>query len=270
MFNDYIINPAIAGTHSYYQIRSNHRFQWIGITDPPLTNTLSIYGPHSSLPMGFGGYLFSDVTGPSSRTGLNGSYAYNISVNEDIRLSMGLSLGFIQYKIDGTRISLPDPSDIVMQGTVYSTLVPDASFGLYLYASNFYAGFSATQLLGNNLKIYDVKSGLNKLKSHFYLTGGYKYFINPDFALEPSVIIKKTSPVPLQIDFNVKALYQNMVWLGLSIRSNDAMSILLGYLYQDKFYIGYSYDIGISDIRKYNSGSHEIMIGYKFNPIPGK
>jgi hypothetical protein len=38
MFNDFVINPAIAGVHPYYQIRTNHRFQWVGMTDPPLTS----------------------------------------------------------------------------------------------------------------------------------------------------------------------------------------------------------------------------------------
>ena len=68
MLNPYVINPAIAGTNNYYQIRSNHRFQWIGLSDAPITNTLSFYGPLEKQPMGIGGYIFSDVIGPTSTT----------------------------------------------------------------------------------------------------------------------------------------------------------------------------------------------------------
>jgi len=43
MFNDFVINPAIAGVHNFYQIRTNHRFQWVGLTDPPMTNSIAFY-----------------------------------------------------------------------------------------------------------------------------------------------------------------------------------------------------------------------------------
>ena len=88
MFNDFIINPA--GVHNYYQIRTNHRFQWVGLVDPPMTNSISFYGPHAKLDMGYGGAIYNDVTGPTSRTGITGSYAYNIAVTDEIRLSMGI------------------------------------------------------------------------------------------------------------------------------------------------------------------------------------
>ncbi len=269
MFNPFVINPAIAGTNNYYQIWLNSRFQWAGITDPPITNCLSIYGPNASKTkdMGWGGYIINDVTGPTSRTGFYGSYAYNLALNNSIRLSMGLSMGVQQYKIDGSKIALNEKYDPSLQSTVYAQFVPDASAGVYLYSTNFQVGFSAVQLINNKLKIYDTSSGLNKLKSHFYLTGGYKYYINRDWAIEPTAVIRGVTPVPIQLDFTCKVIYQNMVWGALAFRTSDAVSILLGYTYQKKISIGYSYDLGISAIRKYQSGSHEIMINYRFNTI---
>jgi type IX secretion system PorP/SprF family membrane protein len=267
MFNDYVINPAIAGTNDYYQIRSNHRFQWIGITDPPMTNTLSFYGPSAKLPMGFGGYFYNDVTGPTSRTGITGSYAYNIEINRELRLSGGLSFGLMQYKLDGTQVNPKDLTDLAIQPIVNVSYLPDAAIGFYLYAKDYYAGFSANQLLNNKLKIYDVKNGLNRLKSHFYLTGGYKYMINRDFTVEPSAIIKVTSPRAFQFDLTARVIYQEAFWGGLSFRMKDAICILLGYNYENKFSFGYAYDIGVNGLRKFNSGSHELMIGYRFNDI---
>jgi len=269
MFNPLPYNPAIAGTNNYYQIRLNSRFQWAGITDAPITNCLSAYGPNGgkNKDMGYGGYIVSDVTGPTSRTGFYGAYAYNIALNNEIRLSMGLALGLLQYKIDGSKISTADPNDPipVLQGASPSLFLPDASVGLYMYASNFQVGFSAVQLLNNKLKLYS--SGLSKLTSNFYLTGGYKYFIDRDWAIEPTTLIKAVGPVPLQMDLTAKVIYQNMVWGALSYRTSDALSILIGYAYEKKIFIGYSYDLGISAIRKYQSGSHEIMINYHFQTL---
>ncbi len=267
MFNDYVLNPAVAGTKDYYRIRANSRFQWAGIIDAPQTVSFSVFGPHATRDMGFGGYIINDVTGPTSRTGLYGSYAYNVEIKDDIRLSMGLSVGLLQYKVDGTRITLFDPDDNALKESVTSTFTPDADVGLYAYGKNWYAGFSAFQLFANSLKIYDVKNGLNKLKTHYYLMGGYTIEINRDFTVEPGLLIKKTTPVPVQIDLNTKVTYLEKMWLGVSYRSSDAVAILVGYIHDKKYYFGYSYDIGINDIRRYNSGSHEIMLGVHFNDI---
>mgnify|MGYP003565755852 CR=1 FL=1 len=154
MFNKVIYNPAVAGVESYFQIRSNHRFQWVGMTDAPLTNALAFFGPHASLPMGYGGYVYHDITGPTSRTSLTGVYAYNIEVMPDIRLSMGLSLGLMQYRVDGTQITLKDPSDVALQGEVHTSWVPDANFGVYLYHRDFWAAFTPAQLPRSKLKLY--------------------------------------------------------------------------------------------------------------------
>lgn len=267
MFNDFVINPAIAGTLDYYQIRTNHRFQWVGMDDPPLTNSIAFYGPHQRMDMGFGGYIYTDVTGPTSRTGVTGSYAYNISITPDMRLSMGLSFSMLQYKVDGTQLTPKDPSDHMIQGVVSTSYVPDAGIGVYLYADEFYAGFSVAQLLNNKLTIFDEKTGLNRLKSHFYLTGGYRFQVAPDWVVVPAAIVKATAPKEIRFEINGKVEWQEMVWAGIGYRFHDAISIIAGYNYDDKFYFGYAYDIGITDLRKYNLGTHELMIGYRFNDI---
>lgn len=267
MFNEFIINPALAGVSDYFQIKTNHRFQWIGLTDAPITNSISFYGPHPNLDMGYGGTIYTDITGPTSRTGISGSYAYNIKLFNDVRLSMGLSFNMLQYKIDGTQFHPKDASDAFIQGVVNTNYVPDAGVGAYMYGDNFYAGISAAQLLNNKLEIFDNKNGLNRLKSHLFVTGGYRYEIDRNWALEPSAIIKVTAPREYQFEINTRVEWMNMIWLGTGYRFHDAISIIAGYNYDDKFYFGYSYDIGITDIRSYNTGSHEIMIGYRFNDI---
>lgn len=266
MFNPLVINPAVTGTNNYFQIRSNHRFQWVGMTDPPIVNTLSIYGPSSKYDMGYGGYIVSDITGPTSRTGISGTYAYNIALNEEIRLSMGMALGLYQFKLDVSKVQLYDDQDPA-KNNVYTDFYPDAVVGVYMYANNFQVGFSAAQLIPNKIKIYDTKTGLSKLKAHFYLTGSYQYLINRDWAVEPNVIIRGVTPVPLQMDFNTRVIFRNLAWGGLAWRTSDAISLFLGYNHENKFNIGYAYDIGISAIRKYNSGSHELMISYRFNKV---
>lgn len=267
MFNDFVINPAIAGIYDYYQIRTNHRFQWVGLLDPPMTNSISFYGPHAKLPMGYGGYIYNDVTGPTRRTGITGSYAYNIGITDDIRLSMGLYASVMQYRIDGTQLNPADISDPTLLSVVSTSYLPDAGLGLYLYAEKFYAGLSLAQLLNNNIKIFDNKDGVNRLKTHINLIGAYRFQIDEDWLIEPSLMLKGTAPKEISIDITARVEWQKMLWAGVSYRTHDAVGVLLGYSFDETLFFGYSYDIGISELSKYNTGSHEVMIGYRFNEI---
>jgi type IX secretion system PorP/SprF family membrane protein len=273
MLNPIVYNPAVAGTANYYQIRTNHRFQWVGFKDAPITNSVSVYGPHTKKDMGFGGSIYNDITGPTSRTAINALYAYNISMQRDIRVSFGLTLGLLQYKIDGTDIEtyrasegITDPS---LLGTIYSSMVPDASAGIYVYSSSlgFYGGFSALHLLDIFSKDSQNIDGINILNTHMYLVGGYMYRIDREWTVEPCMIVKKVVPAAYQFEISGKMIYKNMLWGGLAFRTNDAFSVVLGYTYEKKIYFGYAFDLAVNDIRRYSSGSHELVLGYNFSKI---
>ena len=68
----------------------------------------------------------------------------------------------------------------------------------------------------------------------------------------------------LQFDINIKRTYKQLVWLGVSYRTQEAVAIMMGFR-KDRILFGYAYDIAISDIRKYNVGTHEILFMFKFN-----
>jgi len=264
LINDYVLNPAIGGNKSYFETKSNHRFQWIGITDAPRTFILSIHGPLKTKNMGVGGYLFTDITGPTSRVGAYGSYAYHIQLNETMKLSLGLFGGIMQYNIDGSKITLADKTDPLGSMGIESIIIPDAGFGIYWYANNYYLGASIPQLLQNKLNFGDTSNASGKLNSHYFVMGGYKFTVGSDFEIEPSFLMKMVIPVPVQFDLSAKVIYQKTVWVGASYRTFDSMSALVGYSFEEKVFFGYSYDFTFSDLKNYNSGTHEVMLGVRF------
>jgi type IX secretion system PorP/SprF family membrane protein len=173
----------------------------------------------------------------------------------------------MQYRLDGTQITIKDPSDQTLQQVVYTSWVPDANLGLYLYHDDFYVGFSTAHLVTTKLKLYEPGIGINKLKTHFFLTGGYIWEVSQDFKLEPSAMLKGSLPNAIQLDIAARVIWQDMIWGGISYRTGDAVSVLIGYAYQERIYFGYSYDITLSDLRKHNTGTHEIMFGFQFHDI---
>lgn len=265
MINDYVINPAIAGTRNYFDAKLNQRYQWSGIEDAPRTYTLSVNGPLKSRKVGIGGYIFTDVTGPTKRSGFYASYSYILKLSEEAKLSMSMSLGLLQYSVDGSQIQLEDPNDIALSNALQSAILPDAGFGMHLYSEKFYLGASAPQLFESSIKFFDeAKNGHSGLSRHYFLMGGYKIKTSGLFTFDPSFLVKYVEPTPVQFELSARATYNKAIWLGGSYRMNDAIAVLVGYNYLDNISFGYSYDILTSGLNKYSSGSHEIMVGIRF------
>ncbi len=266
-FNDYAVNPAVGGTKSYVDARSNHRYQWQGVTDAPRTYTLSVHGPLKKGNAGLGAFLFTDNVGPTRRTGAQFSYTYKLKISQRIKLAVALSGGILEWKLDAHKINLYDPNDKVIVNGVMRTLVPDAKFGLHLYTPKWFVGFSAPNILQSKLKFDNgaINTGLSRLKNHYLLTGGYKFRTSKDFHVEPSMIIKYLSPVPIQLDVMARIIWKEKIWIGGVYRTMDAASLLLGLTYRENISFGYAYDFTTSNLRNYSTGTHELFIGLKFS-----
>lgn len=264
MLNDYVINPAVAGARPYYEVRSSNRYQWVGITDAPRTYTLSINGPNKRNTMGFGGFLYTDNVGPTRRTGLQASYSYHVKLDKETKLSFGISAGIHQFMVDAHKINLRDEADNVLGQGVISVVIPDSKFGFFLYGKKYYVGGAIPQLFQNKLNLIGDPSSLSRLEDHYFMTGAYQFKIDRDFSLIPSAIIKYAAPAPMQFDLTLRALVRNKFWVGASYRSLDAVSFMVGFRHNQKLMIGYAYDASTSNLRNYNTGSHEIVLGIRF------
>jgi type IX secretion system PorP/SprF family membrane protein len=270
MINNYAVNPAVAGMYDYYQVKTTIRNQWTGITDAPRTTMLSIYGRRSNN-VGLGGLVFNDETGPTSRIGGSVSYTYSFPITRAVKMSFALSGGFTQFKITKQGLNVLDGNDYLLLGNDVVRSAPDATFGLNMYGDKWYFGAAIPQLLSANLNLMDddyariyneVSEG--SLARHFYVLGAYKHDFNSFWSIEPSVLLKNAEAAPLQTDFGIKTTYDDKLWFGMGYRNNGEMTALLGYSIQERYIIGYSYDIPSSDMSDYSGGSHEFMIGIRF------
>ena len=78
LFNEFVINPAVAGTYDYYKANTDSRFQWVGLKECSHYKYVECLGPSKTMPMGWGAYICSDNQGPTSKIGFYASYAYHV------------------------------------------------------------------------------------------------------------------------------------------------------------------------------------------------
>ena len=271
MLNEMAVNPAMAGKDDYSEVRSINRHQWVGITDAPRTYMLTLQGPIKNKNMGLGMNLFTDIVGPTRRTGLNFSYAYHLKINKETNLSMALSAGILQWGIDGNKISLHDEGDQQLYTTYQTTLIPDFGAGIYYYKKKvYYFGLAVPQLYNAPIKLYEGAYKNSRLVTQFNVSGAYMFKIDDDFSVEPSFLFKYERPAPFKLDIGARAIYKERIWLGSTYRSLTAVAVMLGYTYQDYLTIGYSYDISTGRIKKYAAATHEILLGIKFSKKQAK
>jgi type IX secretion system PorP/SprF family membrane protein len=279
MNNNYLLNPGATGVEDYIDVKFSYRTQWTGLEGAPKTYYASI---NSSLGKwrstgkrtihdrrrpfhAIGGLVYNDVTGPTSRTGLYASYAYNLVLTPDLRLALGVSAGMQQFAVDGQQLRFFDPTT---RAASAASRVLDGSVGLWMYSSRFYVGLSGAQLLGNKLNfsygpnLLDAGAPGNTLKRHYFATAGVRLPLSSDWSLVPSVLVKAVDPAPLSVDLNAKLKYQDLLWVGVSWRAFDSAVAMVGLSYEE-FTLGYSYDAGLSELAGYHGGSHEVLLGLR-------
>ena len=266
MFNGLFLNPAYAGSHKYVSSSLLHRTQWVGFSGAPKTLLFAVDGlvPTTSENMGLGLIVSNDRIGSTEQTDIYGNYSYHLKLGKG-KLSFGLKAGVSNYGFRSTNMLVWDANDELFTGK-RSVWLPKFGTGAYYFCEKWYAGISIPTIVGydpNHSFNIDVNKG-TFLNRHYYLTGGYVFKLNDEFKLKPSTLIKYVPSAPLEVDINANLLYKDMIWLGASYRTNDAVTVMVEYQTNTRFRVGYAYDFTTSKIRNYSSGTHEIMLGYDF------
>ena len=205
----------------------------------------------------------NDKIGIHDDYGIYATYAYHLPITRKTKLSMGLQAGFNHLSSDFTLLNIRDMNDPNLFGQV-TKMNPNFGAGLHYYGEKFYMGFSVPYLLENSL--VDIESVLSEAKQSriYYFNGGYTFSPSLNFKFTPSILVRFQEGAPLGVDINVMSSYKEIVGLGVSYRSNDAVMFLFQLQLFQNMHLGYAYDYTMSDLNQYSKGSHEILLNYRF------
>lgn len=282
VMNNYLLNPAVGGSYTYWNAKVGHREQWAGMDGAPSTSFVSIHGPlnHPEARKrtiryknkghhGIGGYAYFDRLGPLSWSGVYVSYAYHVRLSRKYTLSSGAFVGLKQFQIDGGNIKfVEDKYDNLVSQGINTSILPDGSLGAFLYSQEMFVGISVNQIFQSNLnyKSADGSTSNAKLNNHYFITAGYKFALSTSWHFAPSVMIKYMRPAPTTFDVNFRFLYEDFLWLGVLYRDKNAMSFTAEYVFNHTLEVAYAYDYDVFNQLKYfNKGTHEIIIGIRWN-----
>ena len=263
MLNEAIINPASLSSKTENELTLMLRKQWASFEGAPSTQSIS-YNHLNHHKFKRGVNIINDVTGPISMLNATISGSYILPGERKNSIALGGSASIMQYIFDDNQITLFNDgvADPVIDGEVEKVIGNSFTASVYYFNSDYFVGFSVPNIIASNLDIGNNKSD-NKLENHYYLNGGVNFKLNSKYKMEPSLLIKKTGATPIQLDVNMRTIYNDFIWGGLSFRTSDAAVLLMG-LNSTNYNLAYSYDITTSSIRIPSAGSHGLLFTYKF------
>ncbi len=271
MFNTQTINPAYAGTWESLSFMVLARQQWSGLDGAPQTYTFSMQAPLKNERVALGLNVISDKVGLEKRFYVFADYSYLVPMNEKVNLRMGLKGGVTNYSNDlmgyTTNPEGSGVNDPAFQGEIDRKLMPNFGVGAFLFSKDFYVGFSVPKILNNEFDDNINNLSVSSEFRHYFLMAGMVFNLGENLKFKPTMLTKASftseSSGPVQLDVTANFLIKEKFWLGATYRPGDAFGFIAQWIIDSKLRVGYSYDYTTSNLRKFENGTHEIMISYE-------
>ena len=265
-FNQLTVNPGFAGSSGLINVSFLNRFQWVGFPGAPVT---TVFNADASLHLvgkndGIGFSIINDVIGFEKNVSIGLNYSWRKDVG-DGKLGSGISLGLMNKNINldmtgidgGDIINLSDPS---LPKGKSGGIMADIGLGLFYQTENYQLAISGRHL--NRPSISFDQSGKYTLLRSFYVSGNYTFQMADERLQAVPSVFYKTDATSWQADINMTFQYDKRYWGGLGYRFGDAIIVTAGTELWNGIKFGYSYDVSISALSRYNAGSHEFFLAY--------
>jgi type IX secretion system PorP/SprF family membrane protein len=266
VFNQMAINPAYTGSSGMICATAIHRQQWMGFGEgSPITSLVNVDAAINpfGLSSGIGLNILQDEFGFNKDIGVDLAYAVRFSIQGVGNLAFGVNGGFINNTLEPSW-NFPDAQGLdnnLVPQEPQSSMNFDLGAGVYFNSNEMFFGISATHL--NQTTFYDEYPSY--YRRHFYVTGGYFLQLpNQAWEVSPSVVIS-TDLVINHLTAGINFIYNKKFWGGVSYRVGESVTGMIGIELFSGMRVGYAYDFSTTEISSFNSGSHELMLGYCFS-----
>lgn len=275
--NPYAFNPAYAGMESTIVATGVYRQQWSGLKGAPVTQHINAHLPLYAINSGIGIRIENDVIGAHNSSQALLSYNYQFQVGRNTVLSVGLSAGYLQYVLDGSKLRAPqgtyvDPdfshNDLVLPLGKEKIGAPLLETGIYLQSNNLEVGASIQPVFAAKLKNGTNNFGLKPIPHGFFYTA-YAIGWGENLMVKPSILVK-TDLIKTQAEISALAKWKENIFAGAAFRgfgrqSKDALILMGGLKLNEKTTLAYAFDVPLSPLNTVNRGSHELLLRYSLN-----
>jgi len=266
--NMYTINPAFVGMWDQTNLIVSTRTNWVGIAKSPLSQQFSYHTPIKYQTSGWGLNIRNMNIGREKQLFLTTDYSYQVRMDMNHYLRFGLRGGVVNFSNNMSDYQLyPDRiPDLEFNSDVHLFFMSIVGFGTVFYNENYFISLSIPQIISNTFKANNNVYSSTREFETAYLSGGYVFKMVQNVRLRPNILLIGVSGKPICFDASAIIYLPNNLQLGLNLRSNGELCFSGQYLLGNGMRIGYAADYAfVQDIRKYQLGTYEFVVGYDFN-----
>ncbi|MFB6319822.1 PorP/SprF family type IX secretion system membrane protein [Saccharicrinis sp. FJH54] len=258
------VNPAYSAFEGSLSGKMMYRSQWAGMDGAPKTMGFTAYSPLSNYKLGVGIQGINVSSGNMNLSNLAATFNVDLRVNETDFLAFGLQAGgeysffdrdklISYYDIDATSIGGMGYAAIDQ----YSFFNPTFGTGIIYYNPKFYAGISSFMMINQNKFVaQDFYQGS-------YLMAGLTQNIGLDWYLKETMMYKWLYRDRNIGELGLYLMYKDLFWVGTSHRYLESQSVIMDVKLTETLRIGMSYDIQLSQLKRYTYGSFEFRLEYR-------
>lgn len=259
MINPYHINPSFVGIEGRPVFNLNYRRQWIGIDGAPVTTNFTFDMP-IKYGVSVGAEVYSDKRSLLSTNSVTFTVGYAVQFSQKEILRFGLSGGMGHRRIDLANVD--NPSDPALIGVVDKNMYLDGNFGISFQTGYFLFGIALPNFFEPNLNnVSSFENGGFAPLNEILFNANYRiYFALDDMFFEPQLIYRYYKVMPNQFEIAGLFYLRNTLWFGGSYRQDYGASGMVGFTFNKKFSVGYSYGFGSMKLPGLGASSHEINL----------
>lgn len=259
----YNLAPSYAGNYNPKFLFLGYRSDWSGIPGGPKTLRLSyndvIPGMSNA---GYGGKLVYDKAGIFNQFYLNGSYSYNLQVNDEHRILFGLSAGLYRNRLNlldfynepGYTI---DPSLISRDIKSRVKFTSGISF-IWLW-KNIEAGVGFSSLNFGDAAYKEVDLRYNPI-ADFHMHASYSYLINEEWTITPLAIVRGGKNIISQFELASLVTWQKRFMGSLVYRDPGVLGFGIGAHIGAGLKAAYNFNFA-TNVAMGAFNNHEITLG---------
>ncbi len=263
-YHSHVFNPAVSGSSRDIFVGALYRQQWVGFKEAPGTFLLDAYGYIPKIKGGVGLVIQNDMLGKQRFTTAKVSYAYSQRLNDRARLSIGLSIGMLNSFVKGEQLIYQQDNDQSSINSNNNRFKAFLAAGVEFYGYNTTVGFAVSNL-DQGMK----KATPFRVPRHYFAYAKYNWVVNEKLTMTPALFVRFIDFIA-QAELNVNFTIKKRVIVGVLYRSNDAAGALLGVNITKHLMASYAYDFGFGELRKHQTGSHEVQLVYRFDGVRNK
>ncbi|MDN3671080.1 type IX secretion system membrane protein PorP/SprF [Echinicola jeungdonensis] len=261
-------NPGLTG-YEGSAVRGFVRNQWGGFEGAPKTMFFSaeldfaeLQGRENPALMGKNAAsvnLLFDNYGAFRETSLILGYASRIRLTEKHNLRMGAGINYTSVRLDGASLTVEQQNDDLLGQYMngFSDMqILDFNLGLALSHEKYYLSYAMHQVNGGNISKGD--EFLEGRPINYIVQAGYREALSNDLSVIGNFFFRKQKDLPDNIEFNLKALMKDKLYVGLGHRVDYASNIQAGFLLKN-VRLGYVYEFPTNRSFHLPGNTHEFM-----------